>query len=164
MVVPTNSIINATESAQITANAQAGKRDNDIFVTVYEDNYLSIRIGFDGYTKAASGYSYASSILVQTILKTTHPDYNPNFTTVNPNTKGVTANLYNGLTSNTVNETTYYYTIDTLNQFRFLIRFRRQNRYLVLSQRPSRSQYHSRFLTQCQNQYMNLYLNRFRVS
>ncbi|HEM2802965.1 TPA: KxYKxGKxW signal peptide domain-containing protein, partial [Streptococcus suis] len=113
LVVPTNSIINATESAQITANAQAGKRDNDIFVTVYEDNYLSIRIGFDGYTKAASGYSYASSILVQTILKTTHPDYNPNFTTVNPNTKGVTANLYNGLTSNTVNETTYYYTIDT---------------------------------------------------
>ncbi len=44
LVVPTNSIINATESAQITANAQAGKRDNDIFVTVYEDNYLSIRI------------------------------------------------------------------------------------------------------------------------
>ncbi|NQH87248.1 KxYKxGKxW signal peptide domain-containing protein, partial [Streptococcus suis] len=113
LVVPTSSIVDATESAQITANALAGKTDNENLVAVYEDAYQTVRLGFDGYTQSVGGYNYATRMLVQIILKPTHPDYTTNFTTVNPNTKGTSVWLLNNLTSNTVNETTYYYTIDT---------------------------------------------------
>ncbi|HFI0352086.1 TPA: accessory Sec-dependent serine-rich glycoprotein adhesin, partial [Streptococcus suis] len=116
LVVPVTDIISAEESALVTANAQAGKSGNDIFAVIYEDNYQTIRIGFDGYAKAAK--SYPVSMLVQVILKSGHPDYAPSYTdsagqVVNPNTKGSSVNLANTLSSNTVNETTHWYTVDT---------------------------------------------------
>ncbi|MFH0358950.1 KxYKxGKxW signal peptide domain-containing protein, partial [Streptococcus sp. A27] len=116
LVVPVTDIISAEESALATANAQAGKTGNDIFSVIYEDNYQTIRIGFDGYAKAAK--SYPVSMLVQVILKSGHPDYAPNYTNsagnvINPNTKGSSVNLANGLNSTTVNETTHWYRVDT---------------------------------------------------
>ncbi|HEL2058656.1 TPA: KxYKxGKxW signal peptide domain-containing protein, partial [Streptococcus suis] len=116
LVVPVTDVISAEESALATANAQAGKTGNDIFSVIYEDNYQTIRIGFDGYLKAAK--SYPASMLVQVILKSSHPDYAPTYTdsagnVVNPNTKGSSVNLANGLNSNTVNVTTHWYTVDT---------------------------------------------------
>ncbi|MEI4368161.1 KxYKxGKxW signal peptide domain-containing protein [Streptococcus suis] len=112
LVVPVTDVISAEESALATANAEAGKTGNDIFSVIYEDDYQTIRIGFDGYQKAASGYSYASSMLVQVILKPGHPEYKTFTGTVNPNTKGSSVNLYNSLNSNTVNVTTHWYTVD----------------------------------------------------
>ncbi|WP_194963806.1 KxYKxGKxW signal peptide domain-containing protein, partial [Streptococcus suis] len=115
LVVPVTDIISAEESALATANAQAGKTGNDIFSVIYEDNYQQIRIGFDGYAKAAK--SYPVSMLVQVILKEAHPNYKPTYTdsagqVVNPNTYGSSVNLANTLSSNTVNETTHWYTVD----------------------------------------------------
>ncbi len=39
--------------------------------------------------RSVGGYNYATRMLVQIILKPTHPDYTTNFTTINPNTKGL---------------------------------------------------------------------------